>query len=76
MWQNWVSNPVATESIVSYSTVVLCIRAGLLVRIEPNASALLCFQGKLCTKSLKILEPSESFGIYLIPKLTVVHIYL
>lgn len=61
--------------IVSYSAVD-CIRAGQLVRIEPNASALLCFQGNLCTKSLKILEPSESFGMYLIPKLTAVHIYL
>ena len=88
MWQNWVSNPVARVHTVIHSTVVLSIRAGLLVKIEPNASALLCFQGNLCTKSLKILEPSESFfflgggepsesfEMYLIPKLTAVHIYL
>ena len=64
MWQNWVSNPVARVHTVIHSTVVLSIRAGLLVKIEPNASALLCFQGNLCTKSLKILEPSESFFFF------------
>lgn len=61
---------------VCHSTVVFSVRTGLPVRTDPNTSALPCFQGKLCTKNLKKLEPSESFGTYLIPKMTAVHIYL
>lgn len=54
----------------------LCLRANLILRTEPNSSALPCFQGKLCIKILKNLKPSENFETYLIPNLTAAHIYL